>query len=642
MLGVFQRSSILQRCITHTTSRMFSMNIATTQLNEIYNENKGDSSSSSLPSSNSNVSDLELAEAKAFRTEHQISLRGVNVGENFIPMQSFEDTPYSAIIKRVFTKEGFNSPTHIQAQSWPIALAKRDMISIARTGSGKTCAFLLPAFHDIQINTSTLSDDEQDGTRRTRRAKAFGPGGHGGACMPDVVILAPTRELAVQIQEEAVKYSKNTGVRSIVAHGGGSQLRRTQALEMRRTRPNVLVATPGRCNDFIETGVINLSKVKYLVLDEADRMLDMGFLPQIETIIQSTPKERQTSLFSATWPAEVRELASEYLTNPVHLQVGNGELTANKKIKQNVIIVEKGRDKHAALMDLLKTICPSLSSQDDGNNRKPMNVPKMLIFRKTKYACDDMNYLLNDMGIRSEAIHGDKTQAQRNSILKRYRSNGLQVLIATDVASRGLDINDIEFVINYDCPDLVEDYVHRIGRTARGEASGVSYSFVTPAEKSFVRELVKVMKRSEQDISAELMEFVNQRNDRNGPNSNKRSKNWGRNNNKGSGFGGGNRDGFSGGGKRDGGYDRSDRRRANSWDNSSDTNNRRNSRSRGDDESFSGGGGGGGRSRSKSSSHNSNSYNRDKDSWGGGDRRGGDRRGGDRRSRDYSDDSNSW
>ena len=510
MLSVIRRSlrpTLITRSTESSISRFFSLNVANNDSEPLNSPQASDmfANANSERSNGSIDHDLHNLEiAKAFRREHDIKLTGKEC-EQFHPMLDFDSTPFSTAIKRVFTKEGYSAPTHIQSQSWPIAVAGRDVISIARTGSGKTCGFLLPAFHMLNKSGAIDRDDAMqkgsDGNRRQRRDKRYGDR-RGAPASPSILVLAPTRELAVQIQEEAMKFGRAHGIRSVVAHGGGGQLRRKQ-IEHLRQLPDVMVCTPGRCNDFIEAGVVDMSKIQYLVLDEADRMLDMGFQDQIESIIEATPPERQTSLFSATWPREVRGLASNYLKDPVHLQVGNGLLTSNKNIKQTITVVDE-RDKFPELVKLLKTLDP-----DELTSTSHRDLPKMIIFKNTKSECDMVTYRLKDLGISAESIHGDKSQSTRNHILDKFRKSRIKVLIATDVASRGLDVKDVEVVINLDCPMSAEDYVHRVGRTGRGEKSGQAYSFVTTKERSFAKEIIGVLERSEQEITPELSEIAN-------------------------------------------------------------------------------------------------------------------------------------
>jgi ATP-dependent RNA helicase DDX5/DBP2 len=312
---------------------------------------------------------------------------------------------------------------------------------------------------------------------------------------------------------------------------------------MLRRGVDIIVATPGRCNDLAEMGVLNLADVKYLVLDEADRMLDMGFEPQIRTILQQCSPERQSLFFTATWPREVRSLAADYLSNPIHITVGdqNGALTANKAIQQNVLMVEE-YDKYNKLMETLENINP-----DEGKN--PKKVPKTIIFLSRKMSCDDLCYDLRKQGYYVDSLHGDKSQNYRQVAMDRFRNNRLQVLVATDVAARGLDVKDIDTVINYDFPvgnSGVEDYVHRIGRTARGENSGRAFTFFTRGDKDRATELCGVLKRSEQEIPAELEGMCRRR----GPSAGGRGGGRG-----GGGYrgGGGGRGGYRGGGGGGGG-----------------------------------------------------------------------------------------
>jgi ATP-dependent RNA helicase DDX5/DBP2 len=419
--------------------------------------------------------------AEQFRREHQITINGrsedmKNEFEVPPPMTSFAMTPYPAPIRRALDAAGFSNPTATQAQAWPIALSGRDVITVAKTGSGKTCGFLLPAFHRLLNN-------------KDRRR---GP--------PAILVLAPTRELACQIEEESVKFGRASYIRSTCAYGGapkGLQIRKIQGgLE-------VLIATPGRLNDLLEMGVVDLSQVLFLVLDEADRMLDMGFEPQIRTIIAKIPIARQSMMFTATWPREVQALAREFLINPVEIRFGDTySLNANKDITQVIKVVGES-DKPETLVAVLKEINPS---------GKPEEVPKTIVFVSRKSSCDELANKLWNAGFSVDSLHGDRQQFQRTKVMDQFKRGQLRVLVATDVAARGLDVKDIEVVVNYDFPagtNGVEDYVHRIGRTGRAGANGKAYTFFTHGDAKRASELIGVLKRAGQEVPDELQKYDN-------------------------------------------------------------------------------------------------------------------------------------
>ncbi len=470
---------------------------------------------------------LQILTPEAYRREHNINLKGEGANE-FVPWVDFEDTPYSSTLLKAIEKAGYVSPTSIQAQSWPIALSQRDLISVARTGSGKTCGFLLPALHSLMQNrqarrSSSVKEVKTTSTGERRRTYSVRRN-------PSVLVLAPTRELAVQIEQEAQKFTRAAGVYSTCLYGGTPK---GPQIGMLRRGVDIIVATPGRCNDLAEMGILNLADVKYLVLDEADRMLDMGFEPQIRTILGQCAPDRQSLFFTATWPREVRSLAADYLNNPIQIQIGDlsGKLTANKAIEQNIVMIEE-YDKYDRLMDILEDI-------NDTEDKNPRKVPKTIVFLSRKSACDDLAYDLRKQGYYVDSLHGDKSQNYRQIAMDRFRNNRLQVLIATDVAARGLDVKDINTVINYDFPvgtSGVEDYVHRIGRTGRGENKGRSYTFFTRGDRDRADELCGVLKRSEQEVPKTLEAMCRQR--RNGG---------------GRGRGGGGRGYNGGGGRRRGG-----------------------------------------------------------------------------------------
>jgi ATP-dependent RNA helicase DDX5/DBP2 len=423
----------------------------------------------------SDAEDLTLGSMspEEFRKQNQIT---VVIASNDYkcppPMSTFSSTPYCAPIRRSLDAAGFTHPTPTQAQAWPIALDGRDVITVAKTGSGKTCGFLLPAFHRL-------------GTHMASRRR--GP--------PAILVLAPTRELACQIEEEAVKFGRSSNMRSTCCYGGspkGLQIRKLQqGIE-------VLIATPGRLNDLIEMRVVDLSQVCFLVLDEADRMLDMGFEPQIRSIIDKIPKERQSMMFTATWPREVQTLAREFLDRPIEIRFGDmNSLNANKAITQIVRVIGESEKS-----DQLKTILSEINP--DGS---PAKVPKTIIFVGRKSACESLANELWNAGYSVDALHGDRQQFQRTKVMDQFKRGQLRILVATDVAARGLDVKDIEVVINYDFPNGVngvEDYVHRIGRTARGSAEGKAYSFFTRDDAKRASQLIGVLKRAEQAVPDEL------------------------------------------------------------------------------------------------------------------------------------------
>ncbi|WRX21404.1 Helicase [Theobroma cacao] len=360
---------------------------------------------------------------------------------------------------------GFSAPTPIQAQSWPIALQSRDIVAIAKTGSGKTLGYLIPGFVHL---------------KRCRNEPQMGP---------TVLVLSPTRELATQIQDEALKFGKSSRISCTCLYGGapkGPQLR-----EIERG-VDIVVATPGRLNDILEMRKISLHQVSYLVLDEADRMLDMGFEPQIRKIVKEVPTRRQTLMYTATWPREVRKIAADLLVNPVQVNIGNiDELVANKSITQYVEVLSP-MEKHRRLEQILR-------SQEPGS--------KIIIFCSTKKMCDQLARNLSRQ-FGAAAIHGDKSQADRDYVLSQFRTGRSPVLVATDVAARGLDIKDIRVVINYDFPTGVEDYVHRIGRTGRAGATGLAYTFFGDQDSKYASDLIKVLEGANQRVPAELRDMA--------------------------------------------------------------------------------------------------------------------------------------
>lgn len=462
--------------------------------------------------------------AREFRKENQIIMKGTEIDKKkYYPYYNYtiedvgdnvaeEDkeagvTPFFQVLKKCMIKQGYKQPTAIQAQSWPVVLDGRDVISVARTGSGKTVGFLLPGLQKIMLenrDSGAVEDSSPQMGERRKRGKPVSP--------PRMLIVAPTRELVTQIEDEAYKYCSTAGLKSVCVYGGASK--NTQ-INLIRSGADIVVATPGRCNDLVEMGALDLSQVKYLVLDEADRMLDMGFEPQIREIIKELPAapERQTLFFTATWPRDVQGLAMEFLHNPMQINIGDTDtLNANKKIVQNIFIC-KEHEKEDKLFNLMED---KINTLEKNPSKDPFRVPKTLVFVSRKANCDYIADQMKYEGFKVASLHGDMAQGSRSRVLDLFRSGRIRILIATDVAGRGLDVKDIENVINYDFPEGgtgVEDYVHRIGRTARGDMDGVSYTFMTPVnakDDKRVEELCGVLERCEQKIPPELMDQYEQ------------------------------------------------------------------------------------------------------------------------------------
>ncbi|XP_071814818.1 uncharacterized protein [Apostichopus japonicus] len=407
-----------------------------------------------------NVVNRSPAEIAEYCSAKEITQRGAN----FKPVFKFEEANLPEDVMGEIRKAGFTEPTPIQAQGWPIALSGNDMIGIARTGSGKTLSYILPAI--VHINHQPFLES-----------------GDGPVCL----VLAPTRELAQQVQQVAAQFGSSSRIKSTCVYGGaprGPQLR-----DLGRG-VEICIATPGRLIDFLESKKTNLRRCTYCVLDEADRMLDMGFEPQIRKIMDQIRPDRQVLMWSATWPKEVRSLASDYLRNPIQINIGNQDLSANHNILQ-IIDVCREEEKDKKLMKLLEEIMGEKEN-------------KTLIFTETKKKSDDLVRRLRRDGWPAMCIHGDKAQQERDWVLNEFRTGNAPILVATDVASRGLDVNDIMFVINYDYPHSSEDYVHRIGRTARSNKHGTAYTFFTAANAKQVPDLLKVLRESKQNVNPQL------------------------------------------------------------------------------------------------------------------------------------------
>jgi len=353
---------------------------------------------------------------------------------------------------------GYEKATQIQQKAIPQIIEGRDLVGCAQTGTGKTAAFALPTLQQLMTPSTEPSGAAHKRNRTGRRAIRS-------------LILAPTRELAAQIGDSLAKYGRYTGLRHAVIFGGVKQGAQVRALQ---SGVDILVATPGRLLDLIGQGFVKLGAVEILILDEADQMLDMGFIHDLRKIVAHTPAQRQTLMFSATMPKEVRELAGQWLRRPFELKVAPVASTP-ERVSQEVYFVERNR-KAAVLTHILQNTCRS----------------KTLVFSRTKRGADKIAKCLQRDGIRAVAIHGDKSQAKRQSLIREFNSKRPPVLVATDLASRGLDFSDVSHVINYDMPEAPETYVHRIGRTARAGASGQAVSFCGGDERHRLRMIEKL------------------------------------------------------------------------------------------------------------------------------------------------------
>ncbi len=371
---------------------------------------------------------------RVFRGDHIDPSRFVNTAvtvdtvDTFTPVNAFSDFAIHPRLKEEILKKGYELPTPIQDKAIPHILGGEDVVGIANTGTGKTAAFLIPL-----INKVLSAMDE---------------------C---VLIVVPTRELALQIEQELRSLTKGSGIFSVSCVGGaplGPQIARL------RSDNNFVIGTPGRLKDLIERGKIHLSRFSTIVLDEADRMLDMGFVHDMRYLMAGMPPERQTLFFSATMSPTIEKLVAEFLKSPVRISVKTRDTAGN--VEQDVIRVGRGGDKLSVLHDLL--------AQEEFS--------KVLIFGRTKHGVEKLSKALSDKGFSAESIHGNKTHSKRQRALGAFKENKLQVLVATDVAARGLDIPDVSHVINFDLPATYEDYVHRIGRTGRGEKRGKALTFI--------------------------------------------------------------------------------------------------------------------------------------------------------------------
>ncbi|HBO21737.1 MAG TPA: ATP-dependent RNA helicase RhlE [Providencia sp.] len=396
-------------------------------------------------------------------------------------MTNFSDLALNEEILLAINELGYESPTPIQQQAIPAVLAGKDLLASAQTGTGKTAGFTLPILQK-------LIETPRGNNRRPVRA----------------LILTPTRELAAQVAENVKEYSRHLKIRSMVIFGGVSI--NPQMMKL-RSGVEILIATPGRLLDLEHQNAVDLSQVEILVLDEADRMLDMGFIHDIRRVISKLPKKRQNLLFSATFSDDIKQLANKLLTNPVTIEVAPRN-SASEQVTQYVHLVDKKRK-----ADLLSFMI--------GRD----NWQQVLVFTRTKHGANRLAEHLNKDGIKAAAIHGNKSQGARTRALADFKSGDIRVLVATDIAARGIDIEQLPHVVNYELPNVAEDYVHRIGRTGRADATGMAVSLVCVDEIKLLKDIEKLLKKSiplmttegyepDPSIKAEPIQKSPQRNDR--------------------------------------------------------------------------------------------------------------------------------
>jgi ATP-dependent RNA helicase RhlE len=354
-------------------------------------------------------------------------------------------------ILKSLEKEGYTNPTPIQEQAIPIVLQGTDLLGCAQTGTGKTAAFAIPI---LQLLSANRTNDKKKKIRS--------------------LIVTPTRELAIQIDESFKTYGRYTGLTCTVIFGGVNQFQQTNILQK---GVDILVATPGRLLDLMNQGYISLKDVEFFVLDEADRMLDMGFIHDVRKIIAVLPHKRQSLFFSATMPPEIIKLANTILQKPKKVEVTPSASTVDI-IQQFTFFVDRG-NKNSLLLEVLKD----------------NNIKTVLVFTRTKHGADKVVKILLKHNIKAEAIHGNKAQNARQRALTNFKAQETRVLVATDIAARGIDVDDLEYVINYEIPNIAETYVHRIGRTGRAGAKGTSFSFCDAEEKAWLRDIEKLINK---------------------------------------------------------------------------------------------------------------------------------------------------
>lgn len=417
---------------------------------------------------------LQPQEIEAWRSANEVTVEGQDCPA---PLRNYAECPFPQSFLARFAMMGFQAPTPCQSQGWPMALTGRDIVVVAETGSGKTLGFIIPALIHIQYQQPLQT-------------------GEG----PIALVVAPTRELACQIEKEAQRFGSELGISMCCVYGGAPKRNQQYALQR---GCHLVICTPGRMLDFLENRVVNLRRTTFVVFDEADRMLDMGFEPQIRALLGQIRPDRQMQMWSATWPKEVRRMASDLLpNNKILMKIGTDDGTANKRVTQKILIV-----KEYEKMDNLNQTLHQFSGQ------------KVLIFTGTKRMANDLAYKLRGQRMRCSAIHGDKKQFDRERTLSDFKSGSIDIMVATDVASRGIHVNDIGLVINYDFPQCLEDYIHRIGRTGRAGAFGTAVTFFDMSKDGKkARGLANILREANQEVPPQLLSGGFQRNGRQGRN----------------------------------------------------------------------------------------------------------------------------
>jgi ATP-dependent RNA helicase DDX5/DBP2 len=383
---------------------------------------------------------------------------------------AFSSFKFPTLIENILKAKKFEKPTDIQKRTWPIALEGKDLIGIAQTGSGKTLGYLLPMItHLLNANNNNMS------------VKKDQP--------PNGLILLPTRELANQVSSELTMYGGLAGVRHTAVYGGAS--RYDQKFSLKRGN-HAIVGTPGRIVDFLSDNCLDLSKVNYLVIDEADLMFDMGFESIVRTIISTTAETRQTLMFTATWPKEIAILSSDLMNDPEKVQIGSSDFSMNENITHRLVYSDD-EDKFKSLLTIL--------------NENPES--KYLIFMNTKKQAEELKMMMKTENIVVDTLHSDKDQRQRNVAMRLFTMNKIKILIATDVASRGLDIKNIDFVINYEIPPTLDDFIHRVGRTARAGSEGVAITFYSnKSRKNVMKGIMKKLREVNQSVPTSFTEIA--------------------------------------------------------------------------------------------------------------------------------------
>lgn len=408
-----------------------------------------------------------LIEKNDYKDEWEIKNSQNLINKDFLkPILKFQETSFPNVVIKELETIYPQGPSIVQSKSWPLVFGGQDLIVTSHTGSGKTLAYVLPSLEHVN---------------------SLPKGSHISG--PKAILISPTRELTIQIHEELNKFSPFYKVRTACLYGGS--VNKIEQSRQLFKKPDIIVATPGRLIDFLNENSLEINFASYLVIDEADKMLDMGFENQIRLILEKVICKHQTLMWSATWPRRLEKLANDFLNNPIRLMIESDQISANPNVKQEFIFCE--------WFEKLEKLVKVLSQVEN---------QKIIIFTNTKNSCEFLNKKLNQIGFNTCFTHGGKFQSERAQIIEDFKSGKIQIIISTDILSRGIDISDISTVVNYNFPNSIETYVHRIGRTGRVNKKGNSFSFFTSKEKVPIKQIVELIEQSGQQVPNQFYEMI--------------------------------------------------------------------------------------------------------------------------------------